>query len=162
MKSNFAIFIFIFSLLQACSFTGQSNSRKSNLYTLGPLDSHWSSIPAQGADMAYISEKTKSIMVINSLCGLYEATSLDHLISNMMGGIENIEIQQEVERKLVNRKSLRTYATGEIDGVPISLLIETVKKDNCIYDFALISSSQEMRSHDEQAFNHLLNSFSTP
>lgn len=157
-----SIFALIFILIHSCSFTGNRELRKSKSYVLNFESKAWSSIDPKGADYAYLSHQTKSILVINSLCGLYKATSLGHLTSNMMGGIESIDIQQEEERKLVRRKSLRTYAAGEIDGVPISLLIETVRKDNCIYDFALISSSQKLRSKDEDSFNQMLASFNIP
>lgn len=160
LKSSISILLLI--LLAACSFTGKENLRKSERYTVNFDLEGWSSIAPKGADHAIISDQTKSILILNSLCGLYEATSLNHLTSNMMGGIENISIQDEQERKLVNRKSLRTYAAGEIDGVPISLIIETVRKNSCIYDFALISSTKEVRAKDEKSFNQLLSSFHIP
>jgi hypothetical protein len=154
--------LFFFSFIQACSFTGSDGPRKSESYSLNFNEPNWESIGARNADSAFMSKETQSILIINSLCDVYEATSLNHLISNMIGGIENIVIQNEEEKKLANRKSLRTYATGEIDGFPISLMIETVRKDDCIYDFALISSSREIRSKDEQAFNHLLAGVNIP
>lgn len=159
-KSSILTLLFIF--IQACSFTGEDSLRKSESYSLNFRAKGWSSINAKGADHAYLSNETSSILVVNSLCGLYEATSLSHLTSNMMGGIENISIQSTEERKLVKRKSLRTYAAGEIDGVPISLIIETVRKDSCIYDFALISSTKEVRAKDEKSLNQLLSSFDIP
>lgn len=157
-----SIIILLFTLIQSCSFTGKDELRKSDSYSLNFKSDGWSSMDPQDADYAFFSNTTKSILLLNSLCDLYEATSLNHLTSNMMGGIENIAIQSEEERKLVNRKSLRTYASGEIDGVPISLILETVRKDDCIYDFALISSTQEIRTKDEKSFNNLLTSFDIP
>lgn len=156
------LLILIFSLLSGCSFTDSQTLRKSQGYSLDFKNTDWTSIAPREADKAFISNKTSSILLLNSLCGIYEATSLNHLISNMMGGIEDVQIQRKQENELINRKSLRTYAIGEIDGVPIFLIIETVRKDSCIYDFALISNSEKTRSKDEDRFNEFLRGLNVP
>ena len=91
------------------------------------------------SDFALFHPEKKSMIIVNSLCRKYESTSLRHLNSNLLGGLEDVTIQNQKKMMFKGRDSLRTELRGKLDGVPIWLFTQTVKKNFCVYDFVLIA-----------------------
>ena len=88
----------------------------------------------------------------NSLCGKYQNVSLDKLSGHLLEGIKDIVIIKKSKSQFRDRLSIRMHATGKIDGVTVSLLIQTFKKDHCTYDFALISTGKDLLEKDFESF----------
>lgn len=152
------LFSLFLASLAACSFGTNKQTYKSDSHEVHFNHKDWSQVDSSDADIVFVSEASKSTLLLNSLCQKYDATSLEHLVSNMLGGIDEVEIEKKENKTYADRKSLRTYAKGSIDGVPIFLLIQTVRKNECIYDFILISTSSSLRDRDKNSFEHFLKS----
>lgn len=159
--SNFSL-LFLLSLgffTSACSFVGNSESViKSKSIRVNFNKRDWQKIEADKADFAFMHDPTKSILLINSLCKKYDSTTLKQLTDNILAGLEKSELFYQAKSLLFKRASLRTAATGSLDGVQTSMLIEVVKRDRCIYDFALIATGKKISKSLEQSFDDLLNS----
>ena len=147
-------------LLFACSLlvSPPSTGIKSKNYTFTPPDSKWKEIKPDNSDQAFLNSKTKSILIANSLGKKYQSTSRENLMGNILSGIDNVKVEQNDEHKLVSRDALRSYVRGKMDGVPVYMILQVIKKNRCIYDFALISKSKETRLQDESYFYGLLDS----
>lgn len=57
------------------------------------------------------------------------------------------------------REALRTHLVAKLDGVPRELLLVVMKKDDCIYDFALIAPPGERFEGARPDFEHLVATF---
>lgn len=156
-KLQLASLYLMIALLFACSFGSDKGSdKKSSNYQLSFSSPKWTRMNPGTADHAFYHTKTHSIILLNTLCEKYESTSLQHLISNMLGGIDDIQIEKEETLSYSKRDSLRSFVTGKTDGIPIYLLIQTVRKNNCIYDFIMISQTSEKRQLNIEDFNNFL------
>lgn len=141
----------------SCSFGSDNDSElKSQSYKLAFQSPQWKRINPGSADHAFQNTSSNSIILLNSLCHKYESTSLKHLISNMLGGLDQVSIIKEERMTYAKRDSLRRFVTGKTDGVPVYLIIQTVRKDSCIYDFILISADQDLQSSDIDDFDKFL------
>lgn len=118
----------------------------------------WNKVNADLADHAFRHDGSKSFLLINSLCRKYDRTTLKQLTDNLLAGLQNSTVLEQSERKLFSRSSLRTIASGSLDGVSTSMLIEVVRRDRCIYDFALISPEKTISKKLQDDFDQLLKS----
>lgn len=145
-----------------CSLWSNTESFKSDVYKLTHLPAGWNRLAPEGSDHAFENPQTNSIITINSLCKRYESTSLKQLTYNILGGLDDTEIEEAQVLHFNSRDALRTKSKARIDGVPVYLIIQTTRKNNCIYDFLLISTSEQNRETDQQAFNELLTGINIP
>jgi hypothetical protein len=159
---SFLQYFLICIFISSCSFLGSSPDNKSEHYTIkqAPLD--WKILPPGGSDHAFSNEETFSIITINSLCGRYESTSLKQLTYNILGGLDNPTLDESSSVQYNNREALRSNATAKIDGIEVFLTVKILRKNECIYDFILISTTPESRSLDTPAFDQLLSNIIIP
>mgnify|MGYP003642641147 FL=1 len=159
--SNFSLLLLclITGCLSSCSFvTNSEGVIKSKNLIINFKRAGWKSIAPDKGDFAFRNEKSKSYILVNSLCRKYDNTTLEQLTDNLLAGLQRPIIAKQSEKRLFDRSALKTEATGALDGVKTSMLILVVKKDRCIYDFALISQTENLGSTLEADFEQLLNS----
>lgn len=149
-------------ILVSCSFSGKSNDIKSSVLKLNVNLKNWEILPPEASDYAFANPISNSIITVNSLCGKYASTSLKHLTENLMGGINDIQTTNRQTLNFVAREALWSEMTGKTDGVPVYLVVQIVRKNDCIYDFILISSTDEIRKKDMIDFKQLLSTVSIP
>lgn len=116
----------------------------------------WKEVENQGSDIALNNQKTKSFFIFNSACRRYDPSNLPSLTNSILTGISNVEI---VEKSIVQhqeRDAALVIAKGSVDGVERFFRIMTTQKNNCIYDFALISTSQANLDKDTVDFNKFI------
>jgi len=159
--SNFTLLLIILMgvLISSCSLVSNSESvEKSKNLSLNFRNSSWGKIDSEKADYAFKHKKSRSIMVINSLCKKYDQTTLEQLTENILSGLQESKTTDKETLRLFDRESLRTKASGKLDGVTTHMLIEVVKKDRCIYDFVLITKNSNLDSKLENDFIELVRS----
>ena len=61
---------------------------------------------------------------------------------------------------LDGREALHTELTAKLDGVPMNFVVFVLKKNGCVYDFALISPPNPSRESRDQ-FVQFVQGFST-
>jgi hypothetical protein len=157
--------IFCLSALLAivsCSFSGKSSDIKSSVLKVSEKLKNWEALPPEASDYAFANPTTNSIITVNSLCGKYASTTLRHLTENLMGGVDDIETTKRETLDYVGREALWSEITGKTDGVPVYLVVQIVRKNECIYDFILISATEEIRKIDIADFKKLLSTVSIP
>jgi hypothetical protein len=62
---------------------------------------------------------------------------------------------------LDGREALRSHVVAKLDGVPRELLLTVMKKDGCVYDFALVAPPGGGFGQAHQAYDGVLESFAT-
>lgn len=103
----------------------------------------WKEINSEGSDYALINNKTKSLFLFNSACRKYEGSTLNALTSSMLAGIEDLKITEKKNTFYQEREAVEVAANGKLDGVVRFFRVVTLQKNNCIYDYILISTNQK-------------------
>ena len=155
MKKNF----FIFILITACSSTDNGAYTKStsvqNQLTAS-LKSPWLQVDDEGSDLALNNKSTKSFFLFNSACRKFESSNLSVLTNSMLTGIDNVDYISKEKATHQGRDANLVIAKGSIDGVQRFFRIMTTQKNNCIYDFALISTNISNLTKDTLDFNKFI------
>ncbi|MDD4973660.1 MAG: hypothetical protein PHY93_04880 [Bacteriovorax sp.] len=111
----------------------------------------WSAINSEGSDYALQNINTKSLFLFNSACRKYEASTLSALTSSILTGIEDVKITEKNNVFYQEREGVEVAANGKLDGILRFFRIVTIQKNNCIYDYVLISTNQKNLNTDTPA-----------
>ena len=136
---------------QACSFF-QSSSSKSQSYQLTYIPEEWIPIEPDLADHAYANPSKSVFFIILSTCKKYDHSSIKYAINNLLGDLEIQETLNSTPLKMKGRKALEMTLKAKIDGVSFYLLIRTLQKNRCTYDFAMISKSLKELQQEKSEF----------
>lgn len=153
-----ALLLIILFCLSGCSMfssneTGAYVKSKNYINSLDKITpTNWMRLTDDGADFAIMSKKTSSIFLINSACRKNEFSSLNALSSSLIAGIADIEILDRKNIDHQGREAQEIRFTGKVDGVKSYVNILTTQKNNCIYDFVLISKSLKKLDSDYSNF----------
>ncbi len=141
---RFAWLAIAFLSCTATSYDGATFKRGKLTYQTGGLPETWKRIGVEDANLAF-KHKDGGAIVCNAICGDADIRDvpLDVLINQSLFGVEaQKEISRE-ELKLDGRAAVRTRVSGSMDGVPIELDLVVMKKDNCTFDFQLVTTPEE-------------------
>ena len=158
MKKNY-LFILILTL-SACSSSenngayNKSTNVENNLSLA--IKSPWQQIESNGSDLAFNNNKSNSIFIFNSACRKFELSNLPNLTNSILTGINNVETFEKTTTTHQEREAMLVVAKGSVDGITRYFRVLTTQKNNCIYDYALISASQEDLIKDTNDFNKFI------
>jgi hypothetical protein len=110
-------------------------------YNVGDLPSDWKRTKIGSyRTIAFYNEASKSTIETDAFCdGSYEDASLQVLTTHLYFDIRDKKIRWEKSFMIDDRGALRSVADGKVDGVPIVLDTVVIKKNNCLFDFAMVS-----------------------
>ena len=128
--------MFMFIFLFACLVSKGLNVA----YTVDNPSHAWIELSESAADRAWRNPKYNSLIYVKANCGNYfeDRTLQDSLLSLTRGLHTRPPISTE-SIMISNREGLFRVLDSELDGVPVRLGILVVNKNNCLYDFLLIS-----------------------
>jgi hypothetical protein len=64
---------------------------------------------------------------------------LTALTNHLLLGFTERDVQEQEIVPMDGREALRTHVVARLDGVPRELLFYVMKKDDCVYDLALLA-----------------------
>lgn len=157
------LFLILITGLGACS-SSENNGSYSKSKTVEnnlskTIKSPWSEIASEGSDLAFNNKKTNSIFIFNSACRKFDPSNLPNLTNSILTGIDNVEMIEKASLTHQDREAVLVVAKGTVDGIARYFRILTTQKNNCIYDHALISTSEANLKKDTADFTkfiHLL------
>ena len=120
------------------------------------LPRNWTKINKETSDFAISNSATRSVFLLNSACRKYEASNLNSLTSAILTGVEIVKI---LEKKIItyqDRDAMDLTVLGKLDGVERYFHLLTTQKNNCIYDFVLISTSERNLKKDNLDFQSFI------
>ena len=121
--------------LQGSVYQGDQTS-----YRIGPVGPKWTRVTVnQQNDLAWHNEAKGGVMHADSDCDPGLDIPLTALRSHLMIGFSEREVIEEEVIPMDGREALRTHFTAKLDGVPRDILLQILKKDDCVYDFGLIT-----------------------
>ena len=152
------LFLSLFLLYCSCSTDNGLYKKSPNVvnHLTKEIPIPWAEISTEESDYALQNQKTKSLFLFNSACRKYEASSLNALTSSMLSGLEDVNITDKKTVTYQERDAVEVMASGKLDGVLRFFKIVTIQKNNCIYDYILISTNQKNLDGDSASLTHFL------
>ena len=153
------LFIFI-TVLSACSSSENNGAYSKSTFVENNLSraikSPWKKIDNEGSDLAFSNTKSNSIFIFNSACRKFDPSNLPTLTNSILTGIDNLEILEKTTTTHQDRDAVMVVAKGNVDGITRYFRVLTTQKNNCIYDHALISTSEANLNSDTVDFNNFI------
>jgi hypothetical protein len=130
--------------LGACagpSFQGGVYRTDDLAFRLGEIPPGYGSVDAGNGRLAFRDERLRTTVLVNARCKMDgDDVPLVALTNHLfMTFTERETIEQKVE-PLDGRDALHTLMRAKLDGVPKTFDVYVLKKDGCVYDFALVSA----------------------
>jgi hypothetical protein len=109
-------------------------------YRIGDLGGGWEPVHVASAnDLAWHDPSTGAIVQVNASCDPSADIPLSVLTNHLLAGFTGRDVREQAVVPLDGREALRTHLVARLDGVPRELLFYVMKKNECVYDFALIA-----------------------
>ena len=159
-------FVFLLTaafVLPACALLGGSDEvvEKSTNYKFQEPPAPFKRYEGSAADRAWQSEKTGNTIAIHSMCQKYDDVKLDLLADNILAGVDNLNILQREKLKFDGREAERILADGKTDGIPVSVDILVLKKNNCTYDLVYAGRKSNFQ-RESSYFADFIKRFTAP
>lgn len=154
MRAAVLVSIAIVLGLGACSggagqLRGTRYSDREASYDIGPLSSEWRRLSVEDQnDLAWHHERLAAIVQVNATCDPASDVPLSALTNHLLAGFTERDVREQELVPMDGREALRTHVVARLDGVPRELLFYVMKKDDCVYDLALLAP---VGSHFEAA-----------
>lgn len=131
-------------------------------YRVGELGPGWQRLDvADQNDLAFHHEGAGAIVQVNSSCDPTSDVPLTSLTNHLLIGFTERDIRDQRVIPMDEREALRTHVVARLDGVPRELLLVVMKKDDCVYDFALITPPDASFAQAAPEFERFVGGFST-
>ncbi len=115
----------------------------------------------QDNDLAWDNERLGAVIQANATCDPDMDVPLSALRNHLLIGWTAREVQSEELIQLDGREALQTHLLAKIDGVPRELFLTVMKKDGCVYDFALAAPPGNGFASARPAYDQIVASFHT-
>lgn len=111
-------------------------------------NSDWKKLPSASepdqtdvSDVSFQSEKTASIISINSACrhAASEHHGLREYTQPLLDGISDITLRTEKSLTVSKTPALQTTVRGKLSGEPMMLDIVVLKRGGCVYDLMYVA-----------------------
>ncbi len=130
-------------------------------YRIGELGSDWERVSIGHNNLAWHNPRIGAVAQVNATCDPFQDVPLSALTNHLLIGFTERDYRSSDNVMLDGREALRTHVVAKLDGVPRELLLYVMKKDNCTYDFSLITPPGESYHEAEPTFERMVAGFST-
>ena len=156
-------------MLPACggaSYTRGEYREGAVAFRVAELPAPWARV-AVGAhnDLAWSHDGLAAVVQVNALCDQPDQdVPLQALTRHLLNGFTAYTYPPVAPEDLQlvpldGREAQRTHLVAKLDGVPRELLLVVLKKDDCVYDLALVAPPGERYAAALPAFEALVASF---
>lgn len=112
-------------------------------------------------DVAWSHPELASIIQVNSSCNPELDIPLEALANHLVIGFTEREYKSEERVPMAAREALRIHLVAKLDGVPREMIFHVLKKNGCVWDFAVISPPDERFARAERDYERMLRGFET-
>lgn len=131
-------------------------------YRIGPVGDRWTPLAVEDQnDLAWHDPATDAIVQVNATCDPGADVPLTALTNHLLAGFTARELRGEGLVPLDGREALRTHVVARLDGVTRELLLYVLKKDGCVYDFALVTAPGAPFERALEGFEPFVSGFRT-
>ena len=166
MRRWLGIWLFLGSTTLGCATTGALHDGvyrgEETAYRIGVPSSDWTPVTVNHQnDLAWHNEAKGAVMHVDSTCDPAHDIPLTALRSHLLIGFTEREVVTEEVVPMDGREALRTHLHAKLDGVPRDILLQILKKDDCVYDFGLVTPRGTNFEAAVDDFDQMLAGFST-
>ncbi|NOQ84834.1 MAG: hypothetical protein GQ551_12565 [Myxococcales bacterium] len=166
MRRRLGTWLFLGLTAAGCATTGTLETGvyhgDQTTYRIGPVGSDWAPVTVNRQnDLAWHNETRGAVMHVDSDCDSGLDIPLTALRSHLMIGFTDRDVIGEEVIPMDGREALRTHFRAKLDGVPRDILLQIMKKDDCVYDFALITPPGPSFDEALRDFDGVLAGFTT-
>ncbi|MEM1413926.1 MAG: hypothetical protein AAGH15_03460 [Myxococcota bacterium] len=152
----------LLGLLGACGgpgYDGRVYRDDEARYALEAPGDAWEALDVDAQnDLAWRHRGIGAVMQANARCDPALDIPLEALTAHLLIGFTERRDREETRVPMDGREALRTELRAKLDGVERSLVFVVLKKDGCVYDFALVAAPAH-RDEAGAAFDALVASF---
>lgn len=107
-------------------------------FRVGPLPG-WERVRVRGNDLAFFREDLAAIIAVNAECDDEKDPPLRTLAMQTLIGFTDRDIRLEELIPLDRREAMHMTVVAKLDGVPRTISLYVLKKDECLYDFTFVA-----------------------
>lgn len=154
--------VFCWPLISCVSVQLPSSSgRKAERVEFQAPSSPFQAFKAEGADQAWVSERTGNTISYLSDCFSKIDPHIDQLLAESLNTLSKLKILEQSSPSYNGREARRATAEGELDGVPIRVRLLVLKKNDCNYTLSYTALPKNFEQ-EEKAFELFLERFKAP
>jgi len=128
-------------------------------YNVGELPRGWYEIETDARAIAFYHDAYRSTMFTDAFCkDAFDDVSHEKLIAKMVGGLQGLQTISSKTFQLDERRALQKHFRGSLDGIEVGVVAVVVKKDQCLFDFVLVTPPQPEKQVTED-FEHFYQAF---
>jgi hypothetical protein len=117
----------------------------------------WRRVGFADNDLAWVAPEGH-VIAVNATCADHEDSSLEVLTTHLLIGFTDRQWVGKTKLELDGREALRSKVMARLDGVPTSLDLVVLKKNDCVHDFTYVSPVGQEGAHQAE-FDALLAAF---
>jgi hypothetical protein len=145
------------------SYTEGTFTDRTTTFHVEPPGEGWRRLEVESQnDLAFEHAGTATVMQVNASCDAALDIPLVALTNHLLVGFtERSELEPQAVVPMDGREALRTHVLAKLDGVSRELLLTVLKKDGCVYDFALLGPPGAPFAEAQPAYDAMLAGFRT-
>lgn len=155
------ILLFIFAGFAGCRGTLANGvySRDGIAYRVAaPPSADWREVGFADNDLAWAARGSPHVLAMNSTCQNFDDAPLEVLTNHLVMGFTNREWVRREKFMLDGREAERSQVNASLDGVPTTLQLVVVKKNDCVHDIMYVSPLGQEAAH-QRDFDALVAGF---
>lgn len=145
----------------ATSFHGNVFRTEDTTYTVGLPGDTFHRIDINGQNDLAWADGRGNVMQVNSSCDPTLDIPLIALTNQLLIGFTERDVREQQLVAMTGREALRTHAVAKLDGVPRELTLTVLKKNGCVFDFALVAAPGADFTSASAEYDRLLAGFAT-
>jgi hypothetical protein len=131
-------------------------------YRVGTLQSAWDPLEVDGEnDLAWGHADIGAVIQVNASCKQDLDVPLEALTQHLLVGFTERRIHEQKLITLDGREALQTHLNAKLEGVDRELLLIVLKKNGCVYDFALVAPPGSAFDRAKADFERFVSHFQT-
>ena len=142
------------------TLAGQEYRDEEARYRIGAPPSGWERLDVEEQnDLAWSEDDLAAVIQVNASCDPDLDVRLDVLRAHLLFDFTEEEVLSEELVPLDGREALRTHVVAKLDGVLREMVLIVLKKDGCVYDFALVAPRGDAFARARPVFERLVAGF---
>lgn len=129
---------FLFLPLSNCSLMGGSGLKRAKNVSFS-VPPNWSETDTAGESDRAFKLNSGSTVTLTSSCQGQRKTSLEALTKDLLLGARKVKVLRQERLNIANAEALFSHVNATVEGQAFQLLFVVTKKNNCVFDFSLVS-----------------------
>lgn len=110
-------------------------------FHVGELGPEWTRLRVRDQnDLAFVHGPTSGIIQANASCQPGLDIPLEALRNHLLIGFTERNVVEERRIEVDGREALDMHVLAELDGVPVEFRLTILKKNDCVFDMALVAA----------------------